>query len=113
VQSPIQCGAITEVVPQLAVDAFYYGLPTGVLSGLPEEAHRWIPGGVFAIQHPAPVRIPGEQGPDRYGKRAGEVRGHGVDGNQEVDFAQILCGVEDVGRAFGDIGYDAVVFRAL
>jgi len=51
---------------------------------LPEEPHRWIPGGIRTIGHLAPVGSPGEDGPDGFGERPGEVGDGGIHRDHQV-----------------------------
>src|SRR5690606_9026261 len=53
---------------QCPADAVDHLLPLP-LDTLSEEAHRRVPGRVFAIQHPAPIRIGAKQRPGGYPER--------------------------------------------
>jgi hypothetical protein len=60
---------------------------------LAEETHGGVPRRVVAIFHPPPVGIGREERPGRDAECAGEMRGHGVDGDDEVHGAHELRGL--------------------
>ncbi len=54
---------------------------------LAEEAHGWIPDASIPLRHPPPVRVVMEQRPHGNAERAGEMRGHAVHSDDEIERA--------------------------
>ena len=85
-------------------------------AGLAEEADWRVPGGVWAVLHPAPVGLPGQEEPEGFAHGCGEVGDGGVGREDEVEGLEDGGGVGEVavlgaGVRQVDFGEDLVDFE--
>jgi len=92
---------------EFGTDFLYDGGPVGEL-GLAEEAEGGVPGGVGAVEHPAPVGGEGEEDPCGFGECAGEVDEGGVDGDEEVEVFEEGGGVGEIVEVGGEVDHAGV-----
>ncbi len=72
--------------------------------GLAEEGDAGIPGGIGAFEHPPPIRVAGDDGPDGKVEGAAEVDDGGIDADDEIEISEVMCGVEEVVEEVGLVG---------
>ena len=65
-------------------DALHHRAPVAARL-LPEQPHRRIPGGIFAIEQPAPIGNFLQQQEGRAAKRAGKMRHRRIAGDDEIE----------------------------
>lgn len=69
-----------------------------------EKSHGRIPGSIVPIKQPAPVWSIGQERPDRFTKRAGEMSDGGVDRDDEIEALDGGSRLVEVGEERGKVG---------